>query len=379
MAGLIFGCIAIISLERVLRTRAEARLEKGIEDLARLLSTDAQAGGVLSQRINALVDENAGSRLEGLEADISVLGTVVRQVAEAVADIEEAQHKLAPAPASEAHSAEDDGEEAAAMMLNAEPVVPIETLKQAMSENRLLFHVEPIVTLPQRRPHGYDLVPRLMLDDGELAEAADFMPRKGDDAVVRRIEGLAAQEAISIARRAQANGQTIILYVTLSHATLSDPLSVEQLAVSLEANRTIIPSIIGRIQASVWNEITLAEKLAIGTLARKGMVFSLFGAQSLRLDFNDLSAQGVRSVRIDATRFVDHPEKFTDIHTSDIVGYLRRSNIELMATGLRSEKQILSLLDDHIGLAQGPHIAGPGPVRADMTMAPALDSASRRA
>ena len=78
-----------------LRRRAEARLERAIEDLSRLLSTDAQAGAVLGQRINALLDDNAGQRLEAVEADISVLGTVVRQVAEAVADLEEARKRQA--------------------------------------------------------------------------------------------------------------------------------------------------------------------------------------------------------------------------------------------------------------------------------------------
>ncbi len=95
--GLLFGALAVMLLERTLRRRAESRLERGIEDLSRLLSTDAQAGAVLGQRINALVDDNAGKRLGALEADVSVLGTVVRQLAEALADLEEARRREAAA------------------------------------------------------------------------------------------------------------------------------------------------------------------------------------------------------------------------------------------------------------------------------------------
>src|SRR5690606_4746460 len=80
LAALVFAGAAMIIQERTLRRRAEARLEKAIEDLSRLLSTDAQAGAALSKRVNQLADENAGKRLEVLEADISVLGTVIRQV-----------------------------------------------------------------------------------------------------------------------------------------------------------------------------------------------------------------------------------------------------------------------------------------------------------
>jgi hypothetical protein len=93
VTALAFGSVAVMLVERKLRQRSEARLEKAVEDLARLLSTDAKAGQVLSQRVNAIADTNVGSRLEAIEADISVLGTVTRQLAEALAEFEQAQRQ----------------------------------------------------------------------------------------------------------------------------------------------------------------------------------------------------------------------------------------------------------------------------------------------
>ena len=58
-------------------------------------------------------------------------------------------------------------------------MIPLELLRQAVTDNRLVFHIEPIVTLPQRRPFGYDLVPRLVMEDGGFADRPDFMPRLG--------------------------------------------------------------------------------------------------------------------------------------------------------------------------------------------------------
>ncbi|HTM78108.1 MAG TPA: hypothetical protein VL133_10830, partial [Devosia sp.] len=130
MAALTFAAVAVVLLERTLRQRAENRLEKAIEDLSRLLATDAQAGATLGQRINALADLNAGHRLEGVEADISVLGTVIRQVAEAVADIEERASKAQPAGHRRPIAAR-------AMVTppaprDPEPIIPLETLRQAL-------------------------------------------------------------------------------------------------------------------------------------------------------------------------------------------------------------------------------------------------------
>lgn len=362
LAAVVFGCSCVVLLERSLRQRAENRLERAIEDLSRLLATDAQAGAVLGQRINAMADVNAAVRLESVEADISVLGTVIRQVAEAVSDIEERAKPQA--------SGRDRMIAAAppppAVMREPEPVIPLEMLRQAVAENRLIYHIQPVVKLPQRRPQGYDLVPRLMLEDGDLADRADFMPRRGGEDVQRHIEGIGLVEAITIARRARTGGQPVTLYVPLSRATLGDSASSEQLIVSLEANRAIAPGLIFAINEADWQGLTTGERAIADAIAKKGAGFSLLNVKSLRVDVAELAAQGVRSLRIDAARFIDEPEVYTDFHASDIANYVARFEVVLLATGISSERQIVELLEDGITLVQGPHVAAPGPVRPDL-------------
>lgn len=365
LTAVVFGGVCVMIVERSLRQRAENRLERAIEDLSRLLATDAQAGAVLGQRINAMADINAGARLEATEADISVLGTVIRQVAEAVAEIEERTPKTKPA-ARERMIAAAPQPTPFAPMREPEPVIPLETLRQAVSENRLIYHIQPVVTLPQRRPQGYDLVPRLMLENGDLADQADFMPRRGGEDVLRHIEGIGLVEAITVSRRARTSGQPMTLYLPLSRATLGDSASAEQLIASLEANRAIAPGMIFSIGANDWADLTTSERAVADLVARKGAGFSLLNVRSLRVDVAELAAQGVRSLRIDAARFIDEPEAFTDFHAADIANYLARSGVAVLATGISSERQIIELLEDGIALVQGPHIAAPGPVRPDL-------------
>lgn len=357
-----FGCAAVLFMERQLRQRAESRLERAIEDLARLLSTDAQAGAVLSQRINQLADTNAGSRLDSIEADISVLGTVVRQVAEAVAELEEKQRNGGPADDGTADEAGDDDEDDTL----PEPVIPIELLKQALDENRLVCHIEPIVQLPQRRPHAYDLVPRLMLEDAELADAPDFMPRRGHEEVVRRIEAASLEEAITIARRARTAGEPLHLYVPLTHASVADPASIEIMLATLDANRAVSDSLAFALSQAEWQKLTQADKVALSHMYRAGSGFSLTHATTLRFDFGELEGLGFQSVRVDATRFLRHPERFTDFHAADVAAYARRYHIDLVATGVIDEQQLLSLFESGINFVQGPHIARAGPVRPDL-------------
>ena len=360
VTAIAFGAMAVILLERQLRRRSEARLEKAIEDLSRLLSTDAQAGATLSQRINALTDIRAGERLDAIEADLGVLGSVVKQVTETVAELEERRRMAvveAPRPVPE-----PDPD------VMPEPVIPLEMLRQAIEDHRVVYHIEPIVTLPNRRPFGYDLVPRLVMEDGEFADRPDFMPRHGGEDVVARLESDGIDEAIVIARRSKTAGTPITLFVPLSRASLGSAKAVELILAALDANRAIVASLLFAIEQPEYKALSGKEKSSLAAIGKMGVGLSLAAVSSLRVDYAELQGLGFKSVRVDATRFLRQPETFTDFHASDVASYGRRFGIELVATGIIDEQQLLSLFEDGVSLAQGPHIAGPGPVRPDLKL-----------
>jgi cyclic-di-GMP phosphodiesterase TipF (flagellum assembly factor) len=377
-----FVAVAVVLVERTLRQRSEERLERAIEEMSRLLSTDAQAGATLSQRVNQIADERAGKRLEMVEADISVLGTVIRQVAEAVAEIEDGRAEpepppRRPAPVPSVEPEQDLKRTTIAPAPPPPPVVepaprepeapiPLDVVARAIAENRLVFHIQPIVTLPQRRTFGYDLVPRLMLEDGELADGPDFLPRRGGEEVLREIDGAALVEAITLGRRARTSGQPVNLFVPMTRASFSDPETTDQLLAALEANRAILESIMFRIPARDWHEADADEQAVLRRILRKGVGFSLDHVRSLRHDMTELSDLGIRSLRVDAATLVNTPELLTDFHASDIAGYTARFGIDLIAVNITAERQILELLEGEVALAQGPHIAAPGPARQDL-------------
>jgi cyclic-di-GMP phosphodiesterase, flagellum assembly factor TipF len=359
VTAIAFGCLAMLLVERQLRRRAEGKLEKGIEDLSRLLSTDARAGSALSQRLNALTELKVGPRLDTAESDLKVLGAVVKQVAEAVAELEERRRLTAP---EERTTAEPDPD------TMPEPVIPLELLRQSIEEHHLVFHIEPIVTLPQRKPYGYDLVPRLEMEEGGFADRLDFMPRHGGEEVVARLEADGADEAVVIARRARTSGAPITLFVPISRATLGSAKAVEMILASLDANRAIVNSLRFSVEQAEFKALTVKEKASLSAIGKMGVGLSLAAASSLRFDYAELQGLGFKTVRIDATRFLRQPDTFTDFHAADIASYGRRFGIELVATGIIDEQQLLNLFEDGVTLAQGPHIAGPGPVRPDLQL-----------
>jgi len=372
LTGLVGVVLAIVMLERNLRRRAESRLERGIEDLSRLLSTDAQAGQVLSQRINEMANVDAGQRLEALEADVSVIGTVVQQVAEAVADLEQGHSDIVTRlekPKRDVAPEDDrffDEPAKSAQLSTSEVQLTAEAVQQALRDERLVFHVQPVVTLPHRRTNGYDLLPLIQLDDGAYADACNFTPRRGGDALIQQIEQIAWEKAFTLARQARAAGESISIFAPLSRATLADPDAVERAAAKLDSSRAMAKDISFAISERQWSGLNAMEKHALATLVEKGVGVSVVDAKSLRMNFAELEESGVSSVRADATRFINQPETFTDFHSSDVAAYVNRYGIDLIMTGVHSEQQILSLLEDGVRFVQGNYISAPGPVPAHM-------------
>ncbi|WP_244640256.1 EAL domain-containing protein [Devosia pacifica] len=350
----VVGSAAVVAQERVLRQRAERRLENSLEDLRNLLSTDAQAADVLGQRVNALAREDAGRRLDVVEADVSILGTVIRQVAEAVAEIEEKQAQPQPAPMQPEPIVE-------------EPVRPrfsTAAIRRALEEDRIVHHLRPVMRLPQRRTYGYDLVARLVEDDGTVHEQAVFMPEDAGADLFRQIEAAGILESITLARRALATEQPPRLFAPFSCASLTDTRTVEKTVALLEANRAVSRYLTLRTPFADWIAMNSAQRAAAGQLVRTGVTFSLEQADNLRGAIGAMAADGVQSLRVDANIFLADPQHYTDFHTADIVKYLSRFDVELIATDISAENQLLELLEDGIALASGDHLSPAAPAWA---------------
>lgn len=363
LAAVVFGSVCVLAVERTLRVRTERRLERAIEELSRLLATDAQAGAVLGQRINTLTDLNPGQRLDTVEADISVLGTVIRQVAEAVADMEERVTKAQPIPAYDTIGTPPP----APAIREPEPIIPADMVRKALKENRLVHHIQPVLRLPQRRAAAFDLTPRLVLEKDAIAVPADFMPRRDGNDVLRQVEYAGLVEALTIARRSRNGGPPPMLNVPLSRASLDDT-SAEQLLITLEGHREVSEAISFLFTEAEWFDLNTRERGFIAAFARKGVTYTVSNLRSLRVDVATMSEMGVRSVRVDASQFIDSPQTYTDFHLNDVAAYLSRHDIMLVATGVVNEKQIVELLDNDIVLVQGDHLAKAGSIRSDLTL-----------
>ena len=371
---------SFVFIEALFRRRTETYLVNQTEAIARQLSTVAKTTEMLSDQVSFLSGLNMKDRSDNLEADVSVLGTVVRQLAEAVADMEEAQATahVRPATSGREYNVDADRSHGGGFeMVGGGAAVPIEAVQEALANNEIEQFLQPIVSLPQRRTLGYELLPKLRTDDGVLHEAEDFLHHEDQTGTIAELEQLLIRQAANIVHRANITGDPTNLFVPISMALLRDKDACSTMAGLLASNRAVSASIILTLPEASYDALNSSDKQSLNDLVKSGASICLDNVRSLRLTFQAMSERGVKFVKADAQAFINNPLDFTDFHRADLADYVERFGIGLIMDNVTSEDHVLELLDDKIPYAQGKHIAQASPVRPDLTKAnPSKRSAS---
>lgn len=358
---------SVVLIEGMFRRRAETYLVQQTEEIARQLATMAKTTELVSDQVSFLSGLNLKERTDNLEADVSVLGTVVRQLAEAVAEMEEAQAALREKQKSTFTPETQVRPTGGIEVINPPgPPMPIEMVQEALAKNQLEQYMQPIVTLPQRRTLGYELMPKLIADDGTLHHAEEFLHHDDLTGTISQLERFMTRQAANIVHRANITGGPTTLFVPISRALLRNQEDCEAVIGIFQSNRAVAVSIMLMIPEPVYNVLTGSEKQALDAMVKAGAGVCLDEVTSLRLSFQQLSERGVKYIKVDAPSFIADPLQFSDYHRADIADYIERFGVGLIMDNITQEDQVLELLDDKIPFAQGKHIAPASPVRPDL-------------
>lgn len=373
IAGL-FALTCFVIIEAMFRRRTEKFLAQRVSEIAQQLGVVARTNEMMSDQVNYLSNINVNTRLEDVEADISVLGTVVRELAEAVAEVEEAQATQAMAPPPATPTSQSPPNISAITMPNSkgegaetnEAEVPISLLQSALADGRVRQYLQPIVTLPHRRTLGYDLVPKISQPGGKLLGAHEFMPNADRTGTISELEQMLVRQATNIVHRSNVTGEPTSLFVPISYSLLNDIDACNRLVEMVQSNRAVTASLFLTMAEEKYAALSDSQRSALAQFVNVGVGVCLDKVRSLRLNFQDLYGRGVRYVKADSQRFIEDPQSYSDLHNADVADFVKRFDIGLIMDNVEQEEQILMLLDDKIPLAQGEHIAPPSPVRPDL-------------
>ncbi|MEP1443112.1 MAG: EAL domain-containing protein [Hyphomicrobiales bacterium] len=386
-----------------------------IHDLALAEAENANGVDRISNELAGLrktIKTVTRSELEPLVRELEVISSLVKQLAEGtsavearVTALEDAPVVAAPAPqkvvakasekkvarksapSTEANKAnEPDASEWLGEIPADQPVSEIDeltsdnspilkALKDAVDKNQVDLYLQPIVTLPQRKPKFYEALSRIRDANGELIRPAQFMRSAKKAGTMPVLDKMLLVRAIQVLRRLLLRKSDAVVVCNISAASLADSSFFNDFRKLLSAKPDLADHLIFEFdQATVFNMDTLEEE-SLRSLKNLGFRFAIDNVTDLSMDFLKLVSLGFHYVKASSQVLLAAKKTgVNEIHAEDFSRFLSRNGLQLIVDHVESESEIVELLDFDISLGQGFLFAAPREVKPDV-----ISNQSRRA
>ncbi len=391
------GAGAMLAM-RAFEKRSLARHElamAGIGEVKVRLATNAIRLDALSQRVQQMPMRDADAAparaaIHELTAEVGLLGDLIQQVATTLADHETVLARLPepaatpPAPVPEVvldpeavrrERAEKLAAERAAAAAAAREEAEAERaalIGKALSEGGLEVHLQPIVSLPQRRTCGYEALPRLRLDENTLLLPHEFIETVEARGFGPTLDALVLTRALAIARHLGSKDGGIFVSCNFSNATWTSSRALATLTRILDKYREHTAHLVVEMPQAVFRELDPTSLGLLGAMSANGVRFALDQLLDLRLDPRALFDRGVRYVKAPAALLQAHLDGRiqSDIDPGDLAALLSRVSITLVADQVEDNPAAADMIELGATMGQGQAFSPPRPVKPEVFAEP---------
>ncbi|OYW82752.1 MAG: diguanylate phosphodiesterase [Asticcacaulis sp. 32-58-5] len=319
------------------------------------------------------VQHQRTTRTEELTSEVKMLESLVLKLGESIEDRLNQWQNRAPvsgqsAPAQPNYGRGPNAAEAVRQMSRQEQqaIALIETVREALIENRVDLYLQPVVSLPQRKTVFYESFSRLRDDTGRVLMPAEYLTVAEPEGLLPSIDNLLLFRCVQIVRKLAKNDRRIGIFCNLSLATLRDDSFFPAFLEFLKENRDLSGALIFELGQDAFIARGSAEARNMAKLADLGFRFSIDKVTTIDFDVHDLQRSDVRFVKISANLLMEQlldidgrpAMKFLkDIHAGDYASLLARYGIEVIAEKVESERQVVDVLEVDVSYGQG-HLFG---------------------
>jgi len=252
---------------------------------------------------------------------------------------------------------------------------PMDLVREALMENRVELHLQPIVQLPQRKTAFYEGFTRLKDANGRLILPTEFIPAAEQAGLMGTIDNVLLFRCVQIVRKLMKQDRRIGIFCNLSPAALADEHFFPQFLDFMRENRDLAGSVIFEIPQDAYENRTSIEARAMAKLVDLGFRFSIDRVTNTEIDLPDLERSGVRYVKVAAGTLVEQivhrglrPRSAItrEISSSDIGAVFQRYGVDLIAERIEAEDTVLEVLDLDVPFAQGHLFGAPRAIKESL-------------
>jgi len=255
----------------------------------------------------------------------------------------------------------------------AQAGVLLNTIREALSENRVDLYLQPVVTLPQRRTVFYESFSRLRDATGQVLMPAQYLSVAEPEGLVTAIDNLLLFRCVQIVRRLAKQDRKVAIFCNISLSSLADEDFFPQFLEFLSENKDMAGGLIFELGLGAFEQRSSIEARNMAKLADLGFRFSIDKVGQLDLDFRELQRSDVKFIKITADTLLSHLNNeddgrltlgpMKDLHASDFASLARRYGAEIIAEKIEAERQVIDVLELDIGYGQGHLFGEPRAIR----------------
>ena len=314
--------------------------------------------GALEDLATRLEAETTG-RAEALTSEVRMLEELVARMGEDL----EARLARAPDPART--------DRASSVML--------ETVRDALTENRVDLYLQPVVSLPQRRIVFYESFTRLRDPTGRVIMPAEYLSVAEPEGLISAIDNLLLFRCVQIVRRLAKGDRRIGIFCNISPASLADDRFFPQFLDFMAANKDLAGGLIFELGHAAFKARSALMARNMAKLADLGFRFSIDKVAEPDLDLADLQRADVRFAKIAAQVLLQsliETERgvairgLRDLHAGDFVRLMRRSGVDLVVEKVENERQVIDVLELEAAYGQGHLFGEPRAIRDEVLAEP---------
>lgn len=265
----------------------------------------------------------------------------------------------------------------------------LRSVKEALQDGRVDLHLQPIVSLPQRRVSFYEGFTRLRRPDGSLILPDAFLDAARRANLMGVIDNMMLYRSVEIVRRLAARDRRVGVFCNVSVYSLQDPHFFPFFLSHMEHNRDLAGALIFELRADRFEHRSKEMRLAMEKLSALGFRFSIDHTAALDFDLPRLQDAGVRFVKIKGDDFIDQvrdplgPRPISsvnrDMRGDEVTAVCSRYGVTLIAEKMEHEVSVVEVLEYGVPYGQGHVFGAPRPIKSSLMeeTAPPADLVAR--
>ena len=234
----------------------------------------------------------------------------------------------------------------------------VRAIKSALAEDRFVLYAQPMVHIRTGQTGHYELLVRMLTDDGELVAPGAFLPTAERFGLITEIDRWVVAEALKHA----ADGTPVA--VNLSGRSIGDPVILNTITTAIDHGLDPALVIFEITETAATTNINVAREFA-QTLTRLGCALALDDYGTGFGTFTYIKNLPAKYLKIDMEFVHGAATSTTDLEViKSIVAIAHSLGQRTIAEGIENQQTLDLMRDLGVDLAQGFHLARPAPLPA---------------